>query len=74
MISSYTISSDLNVISVIFVDLSIEGLGMLLMIVPFSSVCVFSCNSANKPATLEKKNCGFIDGAYKYVVFVGYSI
>lgn len=44
------------------------------MIVPFSSVCVFSCNSANKPATLEKKNCGFIDGAYKYVVFVGYSI
>ena len=51
MISSYTISSDLNVISVIFVDLSIEGLRMLLMIVPFSSVCVFSYNSANKPAT-----------------------
>ena len=55
MISSYTISSDLNVISVIFVDLSIEGLRMLLMIVPFSSVCVFSYNSANKPATLEIK-------------------
>lgn len=55
MISSYTISSDLNVISVIFVDLPIEGLRMLLMIVPFSSVCVFSYNSANKPATLEIK-------------------
>ena len=74
MISSYTISSDLNVISVIFVDSSIEGLRMLLMIVPFSSVCVFSYNSADKPATLEIKNCCFIDGAYKYVVFVGYSI
>ena len=55
MISIYTISSDLNAISVIFVDLSIEGLGMLLMIVPFSSVCVFSYNSANKPETLEIK-------------------
>lgn len=73
MISSYTISSDLNVISVIFVDLSIEGLRMLLMIVPFSSVCVFSYNSANKPATLEIK-IAVLSMMHKNVVFVGYSI
>lgn len=73
MISSYTISSDLNVISVIFVDLPIEGLRMLLMIVPFSSVCVFSYNSANKPATLEIK-IAVLSMMHKNVVFVGYSI
>ena len=73
MISIYTVSSDLNAISVIFVDLSIEGLRMLLMIVPFSSVCVFSYNSANKPATLEIK-IAVLSMMHKNVVFVGYSI
>ena len=73
MISIHTVSSDLNAISVIFVDLSIEGLRMLLMIAPFSSVCVFSYNSANKPATLEIK-IAVLSMMHKNVVFVGYSI